>query len=138
MALKNDRVIDEKHGALSPQFGFTVAPGHTVYRHAICAVCQEGHIVPAGAKDSASVIVAVAGIARHQQSDRDPGYVDCMKACFALPFDTAPSWADVGKPVYAIDDETVTLTETSSDGKRLRVGSLAGIEIDGTPFVTVG
>ncbi|GAB6968393.1 hypothetical protein JCM25156A_24310 [Komagataeibacter kakiaceti JCM 25156] len=55
-----------------------------------------------------------------------------------MPFDTAPTWANVGATVYAIDDETVSLTETPEGGTaRLQVGTLSGLDENGVPFVLI-
>ena len=116
-------------------------------------VCSDGTLIPAGATPTASGVTAIAvlGLAEHQQNNTGaiPNVigpfiggataVKCEKGAWALPFDTAPSWASVGAPVYAVDDQTVSLTQTPSGGSaRLQVGTLAGLDLNGVPFVEIG
>lgn len=170
MALKQDRAIDEKIVPHGPEFGHSVADGFRVYRGSLVAVCANGTIVPAGATNAPSAPVAIVGIARQFKDNSEAGSmfngdmvgrhpIWVKKGCYALPFDTAPSWANVGKPVYAVDDETVSLSPSdkpatpptstpssdastspsasSSPTSRLHVGTLAGFESDGTPYVLI-
>lgn len=148
MALTKDRVLPEKKVSHAPEFPLTVAAGSRVFRGSICLVCKDGSVVPAGTAAPPSPVVACAGIARHAQDNTGTssvvgaqvgaGPLWCEKSCYGLPFDTAPTWADVNKPVYAVDDETVSLTKTPSSGSaRLQVGTLSGLEADGTPYVLI-
>ncbi|ATJ89421.1 hypothetical protein HK16_10655 [Acetobacter senegalensis] len=146
MALSKDRTLPEKKVSHAPEFALSVAAGFRVFRGSICIVCQDGSVVPAGTAAPPSPAVASAGIARHAQDNTGTstvmsaqvgsGPIWCEKSCFGLPFDEAPTWADVGKPVFAVDDETVSLTETPASGAaRLQVGTLSGLEADGTAYV---
>ncbi|MXV43913.1 hypothetical protein GS501_02450 [Saccharibacter sp. 17.LH.SD] len=155
MALKSDRPVSEKNVPHGPEFGHSVASGFRVYRGSLVAVCADGTIVPAGSTNTPSPPVAIVGIARQFKDNSPAGStlngdmvgphpIWVKKGCFALPFDTAPSWANVNQPVYAIDDETVSLShegsssgESSSSGSRLQVGTLAGFETNGTPYVLI-
>lgn len=146
--LTSDRVLQEKKSAANPEFGLPVAAGFKVYRGSICGVCADGTIVQAGATGTPQAIVAIGGVARHGQDNTGAantfgpavgaGHVWLKKGAWAFPFDTEPTWADVKKPVYAVDDETVSLTETPTSGAaRLQVGTLVGFDENGTPFVLV-
>ncbi|GBQ08929.1 hypothetical protein [Saccharibacter floricola] len=173
MALKQDRAVEEKLVPHAPEFGHRVAKGFRVYRGSLVAVCADGTIVPAGVTDTPSAPVAIVGLARQFKDHSAAGSmfngdrvgthpIWVKKGCYALPFDTAPSWANVGQPVYAIDDETVSLSARSgtvaaaadaapfgstissdapasmpSSTARLSVGTLAGFEVDGTPYVLI-
>lgn len=162
MALTRDRGLPEKQVPHAAEFGHSVAAGFRVYRGSIVAVCQDGTIVPAGTTAATpSPVVAIAGIARQlkdntaidsvvQGNSVGDHPISVKKGCFSLPFDVVPTWGDVGKPVYAVDDETVSLSSggtsaAASTGSgsapapstRLQVGTLAGLEPDGTPFVTI-
>lgn len=168
MALKQDRAVDEKIVPHGPEFGHSVAEGFRVYRGSLVAVCADGTIVPAGAAGTPSAPIAIVGLARQFKDNSSGGSmfngdmvgaypIWVKKGCYALPFDTAPSWANVGQPVYAIDDETVSLSAThgssstssestaassssptpTSSTARLQVGTLAGFETDGTPYVLI-
>lgn len=163
MALHSDRIVDEKAVPHAPEFGHSVAAGFRVYRGSIVAVCADGTIVPAGSTGTPSQPVAIVGLAR-QFKDNSPAAsvlngdmagphpIWVKKGCYALPFsETQPTWANVGHPVYAVDDETVSLSsggtaapasgESSSASSaaptRLQVGTLSGFELDGTPYVLI-
>jgi hypothetical protein len=146
--LTSDRALDSIRCGHSPEFAHPVAAGNAVYRGSIVAVCQDGTIVQAGTAAPSSPIVAVEGIARQGQdntgtsnvygANSGAGDVWIEKGAWALPFDAAPTWANKGAAVYAIDDETVSLTETPEGGTaRLQVGTLAGIDPAGTPWVYI-
>lgn len=143
MPLTQDRELDQ-HAALGgPEFGYPLAANVAIYRNALVGLCQDGTLVPAGTAEPASPIVAVIGVSPEQvttvaNAPVFSGRLTPRKGCWALPFDTAPGYADIGKPVYAVDDETVSLTETPASGSaRLQVGTLSGLEADGTPFVLI-
>ncbi|WP_278368070.1 hypothetical protein [Acetobacter orientalis] len=146
MALTKDRVIPEKKVSHGPEFPLLLANGFRVFRGSIAVVCQDGTVVPAGTAAPPSPAVAGAGVARHAQDNTGtssviggqtgPGPLWCEKGCFGVPFDATPTWADVNKDVYAVDDETVSLTETPASGTaRIKVGTLSGIDADGTAYV---
>lgn len=146
--LTTDRVLDQKQCSTGPVFGGSVANGFAVKKGSIAGICQDGTIVPAGTANPPTPIVAIGGICDRGQDNTGtsntygastgPGPVDMLNGCWALPFDVAPTWAAKGKPVYAVDDETVSLTETPDGGAaRLQVGTLAGLETNGTPYVLI-
>jgi len=150
MALVADRALDRlATPSRTPEFGGTVASGYTLYRGSIAVVCADGTLVPAGSANTPSAMVAVLGIAEHQQINTAnfPGIgsfvgggtsVKCERGSFALPFDAAPTWANFGAPVYAVDDQTVSLTQTPSGGSaRLQVGVLIGF-VGTVPYVEIG
>ena len=146
--LTDDRALDRMSCGSSPEFAHPVASANRVYRGSITAVCQDGTIVQAGIAAPPSPIVAIAGIAQYGQdntgtsnvfgANSGPGVVPALRGAWALPFDVAPTWANKGAPVYAVDDETVSLTETPDGGTaRLQVGVLAGIDSTGTPWTLI-
>ena len=150
--LTSDRVLRElAQQPVKPEWACRPAANVTIYRGAIVAVCQDGTIVPAGAAapaTPASPLVQIMGIADHQHNNPPgcPGTGLCggphpvrgRRRPVALPFDVLPTWASVGKPVYAVDDQTVTLTQAASANvNRLQVGVLSGFDLDGTPFVAL-
>ncbi|WP_308719196.1 hypothetical protein [Komagataeibacter xylinus] len=146
--LSADRVLKYKMGPVAVEFAQPVAAGCSVFRGSITAVCQDGTLVQAGAAAPPSPMVGILGIAQHQQINTagapgtdafyGGGTVRCRKGTWALPFDVAPTWADFDKPVYAVDDETVSLTQTPEGGTaRLLVGTLCGLDADGTPYVEI-
>lgn len=143
--LTDDRTLVRIPCGHGPEFGLPVAAGMKVFRGSIAAVCQNGTLAQAGAAAPPSPIVAIAGIARHGQDNTGAsntfgehsgaGNVWCERGTWALPFDVAPAWADVNKPVYAVDDETVSLTQTPEGGSaRMQVGTFAGLDAQGTAW----
>jgi len=149
MPLNADRTLVQKAAPVGPEFGHSVAAGYVVYRGSICAVCSDGTIVPAGsAAPNGETLVAIVGLAQRMQNNLPnqpvvgeqfgPGPVWVVRGTWGLPFaDAAPTWANFGQPVYAVDDQSVSLTETPSGGTaRLQVGTFAGLDLDGNPFVT--
>ncbi|MXV35834.1 MULTISPECIES: hypothetical protein [unclassified Saccharibacter] len=169
MALTQDRALSEKLVPHGPEFGHPVAEGFRVYRGSLVAVCADGTIVPAGATNTPSAPVAIVGLARQFKDNSAAGSmlngdmvgshpIWVKKGCYALPFDTAPTWANLNQTVYAVDDETVSLNQSAPPPKaasastgdnetastpsvpaasRLPVGTLVGFEPDGTPFVLI-
>lgn len=146
--LTADRTLTRRRTALLAEFAAPVATGCAVYRGSIAAVCQDGTLVQAGIAAPPSPIVGVLGIAAHQQINLanapstdgfyGPGMVHCERGAWALPFDVAPTWANLDAAVYAVDDETVSLTQTPEGGTaRVKVGTLTGFDLDGTPYVQI-
>lgn len=146
MALSADRKIDWR---LSPRrigFAYPVAAGYRVFRNSLVTILQNGTLVPAGTASPPSPAVRVEGLAEHMQDNTatgtmlppeiaGPAPVLCNKGSFALPFDVAPTAAALGAPVYAIDDQTVSLS--SNSGARLQAGVLDGFDTNGTPYVLI-
>ena len=139
MALSADRKLD--HREYGPvEYGYPVQSGFTVYRGSIVAICSDKTIIPAGAVGT-PVAVACVGIAERQASNianagiinslNAPGAVRCRRGSFQVPFDAAPPASAIGSPVYAIDDQTVTLTQ----GAHLQCGTLEGFDAVGNPWV---
>ena len=164
MALTKDRGLSEKAVPHAAEFGHAVAKGFRVFRGSIVALCADNTVVPAGSTGTPSPIVGISGIARQFKDNTGKGGpltgdavgdhpIWIKKGCYAIPFDAQPTAASIGQPVYAVDDETVSLSngavpppssggtaESSSSGTssaRLQVGTLSGIDLDGTPFVTI-
>ncbi|GBQ19908.1 hypothetical protein AA12717_0391 [Gluconacetobacter sacchari DSM 12717] len=146
--LTDDRALDSMVCGHAPEFAHPVASASRVYRGSVVAVCQDGTIVRAGTAAPPSPIVAIEGIAQYGQdntgtsnvygANSGAGLVPVRKGAWALPFDVAPTWANKGAPVYAVDDETVSLTQTPEGGDaRLQVGVLTGIDSTGTPWTYI-
>lgn len=143
--LTDDRALDRIPCGHGPEFGLPLGAGMKLYRGSIAAVCQNGTLAQAGTPAPPSPIVACAGIARQGQDNTGAsnvygdqsgaGNVWCERGTWALPFDVAPTWADAQKPVYAVDDQTVSLTQTPEGGAaRIQVGILAGLDAAGVPW----
>lgn len=140
--LTNDRPLQYKQ-ATTPEFGYPVQAGSRVYRGGMVALCDDGTIVPAGTAVPTSPIAAVIGIAEHIQDNSitptlpaglsGSNRVRVRRGCFPLPFDAAPPFSAINATVYAIDDQTVTLTQ----GAHLAVGKLVGFDENNNPWVQV-
>lgn len=149
MALTADRNLNMLTGPTGPQWSAPVAAGFRIWRGSIVAVCLDGTIVPAAAANTPSAQKAILGLASHLQDNTGAnsmlvgsfigaGNVRVLRGTWGLPFDVAPTWAAYLQPVYAIDDQTVSLTQTPQGGTpRLQVGLFAGLQADGTPYVTI-
>lgn len=150
MALNSDRILVRALGPRLLPFGLPCAASMTVFRGSIAIVFSDGTIAPAGTATPSGLTVApkVAGIAMHFQSNvanppvisgqYGPGRVELDLGTYALPFDKVPTWDKLGSQVYAVDDETVSLTQTPSGGSaRTLVGTFVGLDETGTPFVTL-
>ncbi|NLI28412.1 MAG: hypothetical protein GX413_13730 [Acetobacter sp.] len=147
MALEKDAVLLEKRVPHGPEFPHQVADGVKLYRGSIVVVCQDGSLVLPQTATPASPAVAIVGLSDRQIDNSGSGLAPAIgdlppcsprKGCFAIPFDAAPTWADYGKAVYAVDDETVSLTQTPDGGSaRLQVGTIAGFDEAGNAFVLI-
>jgi hypothetical protein len=98
-----------------------------IYARTLVALTVDGYAVPAGHADA----VVIAGISGHHADNTNgfdgDGEVRIEKRrAFELAFDAPPAIADIGKPVYAIDNNTVSLSD--AEGSRLKAGTLDGIE----------
>ncbi|HEV2501613.1 MAG TPA: hypothetical protein VGV39_00970 [Mesorhizobium sp.] len=113
-------------------FGYPVKGGVRLFRKSIVAVTAAGLAVPAGTAGA----VAVVGLADGRVDNRDGADGDTKvcaeRGCFGLTL--AVAFADIGKPVYATDDATITLDGT---GGKLLVGKIVGIG-EGSTWVAVG
>ena len=61
--------------------------------------------------------------------------VRCRRGTFKLPFDVPPGAASINAPVYAVDDQTVSLS--SNGGAHLQCGLLEGFDEKGNPWVKI-
>ena len=141
MALSADRKLDyREYGTV--EYGYLVQANFTVFRGSIVAICSDKTIIPAGATGSPAA-VAIVGIAERQASNitttgiassiNNPGPVRCRRGSFQVPFDAAPPASAIGAVVYAVDDQTVSLS--SASGAHLACGTLEGFDQAGNPWV---
>jgi hypothetical protein len=144
MALTADRLLQFRTSAPRQTYAYSVQAGFKIWRGSIVAICGDETIVPAGATGANPAIVKIVGIASHQQDNTSSQVpspwsgsapVEIYRGVYQLPFDTAPTGANEGAAVYAIDDQTVSLS--SSSGARLQVGTLDGFDELGNPYVSI-
>ena len=131
MAATKDRAIATRAG---DAYGYGVKGGARIFARTIVALTAAGFAVPAGTAGA----VVIAGVASHHADNREgldgDGKLRCDKGVFPFAFDAAPAFTDIGKAVYAVDDDTVSLD--NSGGTRLRAGTLDGIE-DGKAWIRI-
>lgn len=124
MAASKDRMVPQREGRL---YGYPVKGATRIFARTLVGVTAAGLAVPAGTVGA----VAIAGFAAHHADNRDggdgAGIVNAERGVLPFAFaGTAPTPANIGAAVYAVDDETVSLD--SSSGARLAAGKLDGIE----------
>ena len=150
MALAADRKLD--HRASYPsEYGYLVQSGAHVFRGSIVAICSDFTLIPAGTVGT-PVAVAVVGIAERQMTGGNPATgapvsslnapvaVRCRRGPFLLPFDTPPPASAIGAAVYAVDDQTVSLSNGATGGgaaTHLQLGTLEGFDERGNPWVKI-
>lgn len=124
MAASKDRMVPQRAGE---RYGYPMKGATRIFARTLVAVTAAGLAIPAGTAGA----VAVVGFASHHADNRDgadsAGAVNAERGVLPFTFGgTAPTFADIGATVYAVDDDTVSLD--SSSGTRLAAGTLDGIE----------
>jgi len=129
MAATRDLEIPSRDGT---RFGYPVKAGIRFFGRAIVAVTAAGLAVPAAHADA----IAIVGLAEFHVDNRDGADGDLTVTAIrdTRGFEFEATFADIGKPVYATDDATLTLDAT---GGKLKVGTIAGLG-DGRTWVSVG
>lgn len=122
MAMISGRPTKERQGR---EFVFPITSGVEITLGTMVAIDAGGNAVPA----SATAGLTVVGVAWDFQG-ADSLYVTARRGCFNFDAATAdtPTIADIGKPVYAADAESVANADT---GNRPQAGILLGIDVDG-------
>jgi hypothetical protein len=125
-------------------FGYPAAPGVTIYAGGVMGLNASGQIQPiqtaagtvAGVTQTACV--AFAGIAMSTYVGLGVATVGPLvvasRESYALTVPSA-TYANIGAPVYAIDDGTLTLTQPTT-GFTGPIGTLVGIE-NGQTYVLI-
>ena len=107
------------------RYDYPVAAGVRIFSRAIVAVTASLKAVPAGHTDAEAVIGLANG---HADARTTSGLrVEVEKGCFLVPLPSAGA-ADIGKAVYAVDDNTLSLDPT---GNRLKAGFIEAIDEEG-------
>jgi hypothetical protein len=132
MVAANDQMTPRRDGGA---YGYPVKGATRIFSRTLVAVTATGLAVPGGTAGA----VAIVGVAAHHADNRfgpdADGKIRVDREVFTFAFSgTAPTFANIGASVYAVDDNTVSLD--SSAGVRLKAGTLDGIE-DGTPWIRV-
>lgn len=113
------------------RFGYPVKGGVRLFGRSLLAVTLAGLAVPAGTAGG----VAIVGLAEERVDNRDGAdgdlTVQALRDCFGFPF--AATFADIGRQVFAVDDQTLSFDGT---GGRLLAGTVAGIG-DGFTWIDI-
>lgn len=130
MVLAADRKTPQRNGK---NFSFPVDGGSIIYQGALVGLNAAGYLVPA----SAIATIRIVGIALEQvdNSDGSDGDVACEVESGVFRFDNssagdAITLLHVGRTVFAVDDETVGLTEGAS-GNRPAAGVVVDVDDEG-------
>lgn len=112
----------------SDRYGFPVLAATLLYGRSIVALNANGQALKPDHADA----VAVMGLAE-ERVDNSGGAtgdltVNCLKGTYRYPV-TGADYDDIGKTVYADDDNTLQLTNA---GGELAAGVLTAIDADGT------
>lgn len=107
------------------EFVFPVAGGETITLGTMVALNAAGEAVPASDTAGLTVVGVAWGV-----DGTDTQRVTARRGCFNFDADITdtPTLADVGKPVYAVDDITVA---NAVGGSRPQAGILLGVDDDG-------
>nr|WP_294555839.1 hypothetical protein [uncultured Rhodopila sp.] len=137
MALAGDILLDRR-GENNPraEFGYAVPAGEIVYRGSLVALNVAGNIVRVQTAGALGFLgVANKRVDNRSGSAASTDLVVPERGTFAIvvPIATFTNVA-AAATVYAVDDGTVTLTNT---GSLLAIGTLAGIE-NGATWVNLG
>jgi hypothetical protein len=109
------------------RFAYPVAPGETIWAGGMVCVNSSGQLVrPQTSGAAAFVGIAQSSLSNAGNSAASTQYVEawCDEFYYAVPSATA---ANINAPVYATDDNTLTLSAPGS-GFEARVGSLIGFD----------
>lgn len=128
MAASRDLEIPARSG---DRFGYPVKTGVRIFRKSIVALLATGMAVPAGTANAVSIVgLAEGNVDNRDGADGDLN-VEALRGCFGFIF--AADEVDIGRPVYAVDDQTLSF---DGSGGRLMVGTVAGIG-DGRTWIDI-
>ncbi len=126
MALTGNIAVARRGYSRGLAFGGPIAPNEVIYTGGLIGVNASGQTQRIQTAGTVAFIGLAQGGSNNSASaapgDTVVGQMDCFK--LAVPAATA---ANIGAPVYATDDNTLTLTKPTTGFEGV-VGYLAGIE----------
>lgn len=128
MAASRDLEIPARSG---DRFGYPAGSGVRIFRKSIVALLATGMAVPAGTANAVSIVGLAEGNVDNRDGTDGDLNVEALRGCFGFIF--AADEADIGRPVYAVDDQTLSF---DGSGGRLMVGTIAGIG-DGRTWIDI-
>ena len=121
-ALVTARATREREGK---DFGYEVAAGVVIFAGAMVALDAYGYARPAGGGTSSRALGVALSTVDNTNGAAGSQTVVVRRSCFAFAT-TDVTVADVGKDCYAVDDQTVTTTQTNC-----KAGVIVGVELEG-------
>lgn len=126
-AATRDLSIPQRMPVLAHSYGFPVKAGIRIFKSTIVGITADKLAVPAGTAGC----VALIGLAELNVDNRDgvdgDQQVTAKKGVFKMPFPAAVP-ANIGAAVYALDDQTLQLT---NGGGELKLGTIDAIDAEG-------
>ena len=126
-AATHDLDIPRRMPVSSSSYGYPAKAGVRIFKRAIVGITAAKLAVPAGTAEC----VALIGLATMSVDNRTGAdgveQVQADKGVFRMPFATATP-ADIGSAVYALDDQTLQLTNANG---ALRLGIIEAIDAEG-------
>jgi hypothetical protein len=127
MALTANSKVPVRASATGPIFGYPAAPGVHIFAGALLNLNAAGQLQPIQADGG----VAFAGMASGELNNvgvatASPLLLEVRRGVVVKMNVPAAIYANIGAPVYATDDSTLTLS--SNSGANIQVGTLAGFE----------
>ncbi|PCI03855.1 MAG: hypothetical protein COB78_05735 [Hyphomicrobiales bacterium] len=110
------------------RYGYPVYTGIKHYGRSIVAINANGQSVPAGHADEVCLMGLAEDHADNTNGATGDKTVQCLRGVRRYPVVGADQ-SDIGSPVYALDDNTLQLTNA---GGELQLGVLEAIDADGT------
>ena len=143
MALTGDQKYNRRGDPKSSnEFGYPVAPGEIIYRGSLIGLNAAGYIQRV---QTVGTIVFL-GVSDRQVDNRlavvaGPGATG-QKGTWIIPVSGTITAANIGAPLYALDDNTLQLAGTSVSGTTtttlLSAGTLSGLDNGLTAISIVG
>ncbi len=126
-AATSDLNIPRRMPVSSPSYGYPVKAGVRIFKRAIVGITAAKLAVPAGTAGCVALIGLSAASVDNRTGIDGAEKVTADKGIFPMPFPAATP-ADIGKPVYALDDQTIQFTNA---GGELRLGVIDAIDAEG-------
>lgn len=129
----------QSSGVLAERFNFPLAADAVIWGGAVVALNQSGYLVPASADASLFVCGVACESVDNTGGSAGDLYCTVLKGAFEAVNSSstdALTAADVGRPCYVVDDQTVA--RTSAGGARPYAGTVAHVESSSEIYVEFG
>jgi hypothetical protein len=109
------------------------SPAETIYHGSLVEVF-EGKLLPAGVGGAKAVVLGRASVDDMISESTDGDKIRVDQGCFRWANGDSIVAADIGKTCYALDDQTVTLSDGA--GARAKAGTIQDVDTDGVWVIT--